>query len=109
MLTLKNSRGGIFEIDPIDLVEKVNKEGIDHSFIPPEILPDDPKEGDWAEYFSVPTCNGIYNPETGQDEFCIPFWMGDLTEVKIGRVKFSSKERVWNFNYASKRPAFPDD
>jgi len=105
-MKLTNSKGTIFTIDPLDLIEQVNKYGIDHMFHPKEILVENPQDGDWAEYFSCPTANGIFNPESGQVEFCTPYWCGELTDVKIKKMVF--KNGLWHYDIdRSERAAFP--
>lgn len=104
-MKLTNSNGAIFEINPLDLMERVNKEGIDRFFHPKELFIKNAQEGDWAEYFVVPTSNGIYNPESNKVEFCTPFWNGELTDVRIKRVVFRNGQ--WHYDRHAEREAFP--
>ena len=107
-MKLTNSNGAVFEIDPIDLIERVNKYGIDRFFHPKELWMDNPQDGDWCEYYIVPTSNGVFNPETGQEEFCTPFWDGELANVKVGKVVFRGSDGQYHYDIDLKvRDAFP--
>lgn len=105
-MKLTNSKGTVFSIDPLDLIERVNKEGINRFFHPKELWMENPQDGDWAEFFVVPTTNGIYNPETKQEEFCVPFWDGELADVKIRKVVFRGGQYHYDID-RTVRDAFP--
>lgn len=108
IMKLTNSKGTVFSIDPLDLIEQVNKYGIDRFFHPKELWIENPQDGDWCEYFIVPTSNGIYNPESGQEEFCTPFWDGELANVRISKVVFRGSDGQYHYDIDLKvRDAFP--
>ena len=118
MATLVNSRGASVVIDPIEIVDRVNREGCDCNLFLKELFPNDPKDGEWVEAIGVPTSNGIYNPETGEDEFCRPFWDGALEDCTVKRMFYMEKDKQWVFachakphweSFFYERKLFPED
>ena len=72
--TLRNSRDQEVTLSLWNIIQQ-DKECSDFCFFPVQLaqIPE-PKEGDWLEAVQVPVFNGRRNPETGEDEFCEPYW-----------------------------------
>lgn len=72
-ITLKNSRDQELTLNLGEIIRETNREGYHIDYFPKE-LSFHGKEGDWMEVIKIPTYNGKYNEETGEDEFCFPQW-----------------------------------
>lgn len=108
--TLMNSRGQEVTLNLWEVIQKA-EECTDFCYFPTDLaqLPN-PKEGDWLEALKVPVFNGRQNPETGEDEFCQPYWdtKGEYYSSEVYSEQMFWHEGRWYHASAYRPPELRD-